>query len=166
MKKSLLVFIFIAYAFIAIAQDIQGNYAIKNVKNGMLLRIKDANSKNGTPIVSYYPENWKCMTWNLVKADENTYQLQNLFSEKTFQPVTVAAADVALEEQPLVPNDSKQQYEFIPVKKDTYLIKLKGTELYLTPADVKGSVNSAVILATKRDTPEQKWFIYVQVPTM
>lgn len=47
------------------SQDIKGNYAIKNVKTGMLLRVKDAASKNGTPLVAYNPQNWKCMTWDL-----------------------------------------------------------------------------------------------------
>ncbi|MES2807282.1 MAG: RICIN domain-containing protein [Bacteroidota bacterium] len=166
MKKIALLLIFVSYTIIATAQDIKGNYAIKNVKTGMLLRIKDANKKDGTPIVAYYPENWKCMTWNFKKTDQNTYQLQNLFSNKTLQPIADAAVDVAFEERPLLSNEAKQQYEFISVKKDTYLIKLKGTDLYLTPADVKGSVNSAIILSAKRSTPEQQWFIYEQAPTI
>jgi hypothetical protein len=169
MKRIVLLVAFISGAFIAVAQDIKGNYAIKNVKTGMLLRIKDAMSKNGTPIVAYNPQNWKCMTWNFKKTDANTYQLQNLLSNKTLQPIAAAAADVAFEEQPLVAGDAKQQYEFIPVKsvkKDTYLIKLKGTDLFVTPVDIKGTVNSAIILAAKRDTPDQYWFIYEQAPTM
>lgn len=48
--------------FITNGQTIQGTYAIKNVKTGMLLRVKDANGKNGTPLVAYNPENWKCKT--------------------------------------------------------------------------------------------------------
>lgn len=169
MKKIALLIAFIGCAFIATAQDIKGNFAIKNVKTGLLLRIKDAKSKNGTPIVAYYPENWKCMTWNFKKTDSNTYQLQNLFSNKTLQPIAAAAADVAFDEQPLVSGDAKQQYEFIPItlaKKDTYLIKLKGTDLFVTPADSKGTVNSAIILAVKRDNIDQQWFIYEQAPTM
>ncbi|MES2425371.1 MAG: RICIN domain-containing protein [Bacteroidota bacterium] len=166
MKKVLLFIILISCFAWASAQDIKGNYAIKNVKTGMLLRVKDAHSKNGTPLVAYYPENWKCMTWDFKKTDANTYQLRNLLTNKTFQPVAAANTDVAFDEQPLVPNDAKQQYEFIPVKKDTYLIKLKGTDLYITPADPKGEVNSAIVLAAKKGTPDQQWFIYEQAPTM
>ncbi|SDD40337.1 hypothetical protein SAMN05216464_101639 [Mucilaginibacter pineti] len=150
----------------AYSQDIKGNYAIKNVQTGMLLRIKDAGSKNGTPLVAYYPENWKCMTWNFQSTGKNIYQLQNLLTSKTFQPTAEANADVAFEEQPLVKDAPNQQYEFIAVKKDTYLIKLKGTDLYVTPADSKGSVNSAIVLAKKRSTTEQLWNIYGQAPTM
>lgn len=166
MKKLVLLAAFVFNAAFVFAQDIKGNYAIKNVQTGMLLRIKDANAKNGTPIVAYYPENWKCMTWNFKKTDANTYQLQNLFSNKTLQPISSAAANVAFEEQPLVAGAQQQQYEFIAVKKDTYMIKLKGTELYVTPADAKGAVNSAIILAAKKGTPDQLWSIYEQAPTM
>jgi hypothetical protein len=166
MKKVLLFSVLISCFVWASAQDIKGNYAIKNVKTGMLLRVKDAHSKNGTPLVAYYPENWKCMTWDFKKTDANTYQLRNLLTNKTFQPVAAANIDVAFDEQPLVSNDAKQQYEFIPVKKDTYLIKLKGTDLYVTPADPKGEVNSAIVLAAKKGTPDQQWFIYEQAPTM
>jgi len=166
MKRLLLILSLISYSFFASSQDIKGNYAIKNVQTGMLLRVKDAASKNGTPLVAYYPENWKCMTWNFKKTDANTYQLQNLLTNKTFQPVAAAGANVAFEEQPFSADDNKQQYEFINVKKDTYLIKLKGTDLYVTPADAKGTVNSAIILAAKRNTIDQQWFIYEQAPTM
>jgi hypothetical protein len=166
MKKVLLLMAFACSGLLASAQDIKGNYAIKNVQTGMLLRIKDANSKTGTPIIAYYPENWKCMTWDFKKTDANTYQLRNLFSNKTLQPTTLANANVPFDEQPLVPGDAKQQYEFIPVKKDTYLIKLKGTDLYVTPADPKGEVNTAIVLAAKKGTPDQQWFIYEQAPAM
>jgi hypothetical protein len=148
------------------SQDIKGNYAIKNVQTGMLLRVKDAGSKNGTPLVAYYPENWKCMTWNFKSTGENTYQLQNLLTNKTFQPSASTGVDVPFEEQPLIAGAPNQQYEFITVKKDTYLIKLKGSDLYVTPADPKGSVNSAIVLAKKRNSADQYWNIYQQVPTM
>jgi hypothetical protein len=165
-KVCLLLSAVLYFASFAFSQDIKGNYAIKNVQTGMLLRVKDANSKNGTPLVAYTPENWKCMTWNFKNTGTNTYQLQNLFTSKTFQPAKQADVDVPFDEQPLVKDAENQQYEFIAVKKDTYLIKLKGTELYVTPADSKGSVNSAIVLAKKRDAPEQLWNIYAQSPTM
>ncbi|MFP5079763.1 RICIN domain-containing protein [Pedobacter sp. JCM 36344] len=148
------------------SQDIKGTYAIKNVKTGMLLRIKDANGKNGTPLVAYGPQNWKCMTWDFQSMGDNTYQLKNLFTKKTFQPLGEAKETVALEEQPLLVDAVNQQYEFIKVKKDTYLIRLKATELYLTPADADGSTNSAIVLAKKKNSSEQQWIIYLQNPTI
>jgi hypothetical protein len=145
------------------AQIIKGNYAIKNVSTGMLLRVKDASNKNGTPLVAYDPQNWKCMTWNFISVEGNTYQLKNLFTGKTFQP---KQAGIALEEQPISLGSGNQQYEFEPAGKDIYLIKLKGTDLYITPEDKKGASNSAIILVKKTKTKEQQWTIYEQAPTM
>lgn len=167
MKKIIAVFSLMFVLSSVHAQNIiKGTYAIKNVQTGMVLRIKDANSKNGTPIVAYDPVNWKCVTWEFKHVDGQTYQLQNLFSGKTLQPVNAnAVQDNALEEQPLT-NDNVQQYEFIPVDKDVYLIKLKGTGLYVTPSDKEGKVNSQIILAKKNGTKLQQWTIYEQHPTM
>lgn len=148
----------------ASAQPITGTYAIKNVQTGMLLRIKDANKANGTPLVSYNPVNWKCMTWDFRQTAENTYQLRNLFSGKTFQPQSETAPGVAMEEQPLLEGNAQQQYEFIGAGKNSYLIRLKGTELYLTPADDKGTVNGAIVLAPKSNSKLQQWTIYEQHP--
>ncbi len=69
-----------------------------------------------------------------------------------------------MHQQPMVENMNEQEYEFIPVKKDVYLIKLKGSDLYLTPSDSKGTTNSAIILAEKNATALQQWTIYEQDP--
>jgi len=148
-----------------LSQDIKGTYAIKNVKTGMLLRVKDASSKNGTPLVAYYPQNWKCMTWDFKTTGPNTYQLENLLTHKTFQAKSAGTTE-GFEEQPLVSGNAGQQYEFIQIKKDTFLIKIKGSDLYITPSDVNGGVNSLIIMAEKRNSSEQEWTIYQQSPTM
>lgn len=166
MKRFTWLLCFLLPGLAASAQQIKGTYAIKNEQTGMLLRVKDAHSENGTPLVAYYPENWKCMTWDFQHVEGNTYKLKNLFTSKTFQPVTQANEGVALEEQPLNADNSAQQYEFEPIDNDTFLIKLKGTELYLTPSDKKGSVNSKILLAKKTNTKDQYWDIYLQSPTM
>eukprot|EP01035_Chromulina_nebulosa_P001153 gene1153-1557_t len=155
---------FILMATVSFGQVIKGTYAIKNMQTGLLLRIKDANTANGTPLVAYHPVNWKCMTWNFNHVQGQTYQLKNLFSSKTFQPKTAAVEGVALEEQPLINKQASQQYEFILIEKNVYKIKLKGTELYVTPSDTKGSDNSQIILAAKQDGKAQQWTIYEQNP--
>jgi hypothetical protein len=167
MKKCVGVFIsMLLFTSMHAQKVIKGTYAIKNIQTGMVLRIKDANSKNGTPIVAYDPVNWKCVTWDFKHVEGQTYQLQNLFSGKTLQPVNAnAVQDNALEEQPLTNNDV-QQYEFIPVQKDVYLIKLKGMDLYITPSDKDGKINSQIVLAKKDGTKLQQWTIYEQHPTM
>jgi len=156
--------IFFCSGRVAFAQVIKGTYAIKNVQTGMLLRIKDASKANGTPLVSYNPVNWKCMTWDFQHKEDNTYQLRNLFSGKTFQPVQAAAEAVAMEEQPLQAGAAAQQYEFIAAGKNSYLIRLKGTAFYLSPANDKGNTNTAIVLTQKHDTPLQQWTIYEQHP--
>lgn len=166
MKINILVIAFLlGICQVVSAQNIKGNFAIKNVQNGMLLRVKDASNKNGTPLVAYNPQNWKCMTWNFIATDSNTYQLKNLLTGKTFQPKQGDEIKL-LEEQPIFTGNSNQQYVFEPAGKDIYLIKLKGTNLYLTPADKNGETNSDIILAKKTKTKEQLWTIYEQTPTM
>ena len=167
MERFIAVFILMFVLSSVHAPDvIKGTYAIKNVQTGMVLRIKDASTKNGTPIVAYDPVNWKCVTWDFKHVDGQIYQLQNLFSGKTLQPVNANAVEGnALEEQPLTSSDV-QQYEFITVEKDVYLIKQKGTDLYITPSDKEGKVNSQIILAKKDGTKLQQWTIYEQHPTI
>ncbi|AYL97689.1 RICIN domain-containing protein [Mucilaginibacter celer] len=166
MKKLICLLCFLVSYFVTSAQQIKGTYAIKNQQTGMLLRVKDARPENGTPLVAYYPENWKCMTWDFQQVEGNTYKLKNLFTGKTFQPLAEANIGVALEEEPLNADNVNQQYEFEPIDKDSFMIKLKGTDLYLTPSDKKGRVNSKIILAKKTNTKDQYWDIYQQSPTM
>ena len=160
-----LMVIFLLVSFMLSAQVIKGTYAIKNVQTGMLLRVKDANNKNGTPLVSYEPVNWKCMTWDFKHIEGDTYQLKNLFTGKTFQAVDSADGEV-LEQQPLVTAQLNQQYDFVPVKNNIFLIKQKGSELYLTPSDKNGAVNSSIKIAKKDGSKLQQWTIYEQNPTM
>ena len=160
-----LMVIFLLFFLQGSAQVIKGTYAIKNVQTGMLLRMKDANNKNGTPLVAYEPVNWKCMTWDFKHIEGETYQLKNLFTGKTFQAVDSINGGV-LEQQPLVASQLNQQYDFVPVGINIYFIKLKGSDLYLTPTDKNGAVNSRIKLAKKDGSKLQQWTIYEQNPTM
>ena len=171
MKKifqfSLLPILLLLLNIVSFAQVIQGTYAIKNVQTGMLLRIKDANGKNGTPLVAYSPVNWKCMTWDFKHVEGQTYQLKNLFTSKTFQPREIIPAEgVTLEQQPLVAAQVNQLYDFIPIEKNIYLIRAKGTELYVTPIDKDGTTDTGITLAKKNGTKLQQWTIYEQKPIM
>ena len=168
MKKQfylLLTAFFLLFSVNIFAQIIKGTFAIKNVQTGMVLRIKDANNKNGTPLVAYEPVNWKCMTWDFKHIEGNTYQLKNLFTGKTFQAADSINGGV-LEQEPLVVAQLNQQYDFELILKNIYLIKQKGSELYLTPVNKKGEVNTGIKLAKKDGTKLQQWTIYEQKPTM
>ncbi|HEU4901938.1 MAG TPA: RICIN domain-containing protein [Flavisolibacter sp.] len=169
MKKSMRSFLLFIVCVLAgattFSQEIRGTYAIKNVETGMLLRVKDANKKDGTPLVAYTPVNWKCMTWDFEHVEGQTYRLKNLFTGKTFQPGSTPADSVSLVQMPFG-KDELQQYEFVSAGENRYYIRLKGTALYLTPADKDGSTNSAIILAKKANGTLQQWTIYEQHPTM
>jgi len=129
-----------------VTNNIKGDFALKNVHTGKYVRIRDANSANGTPIVAYSPVNWKCVTWHFQPVGTSGYNLKNLFSGKTLQPLNgEAKSGVAMEEQPLG-SSKAQEYEVISAGKDQYLVRLKGSELYLTPGDRDGSTNSSIIL--------------------
>lgn len=145
---------------------IKGDFALKNVHTGKYVRIRDANSANGTPIVAYSPVNWKCVTWNFQPSVNGGYTLKNLFSGKTLQPVHgEAKAGVSMEEQPL--GSSKvQEYEVISAGNDQFYVRLKGSDLYLTPADPGGETNSSILLQTKQDGDLQRWKLVEQHPTM
>ena len=152
------------YACTGNSQVIKGTYAIKNLETGMYLRVKDANADNGTPLVSYSPVKWKCVTWDFQHVDGQTYQLKNLFTNKTFQPCASACNGSALEQQPLTVDQISQEYEFIPVQHNVYMIKLKGTDLYITPSDRDGTVNSKIILSKYDNSTLQWWTLREQNP--
>lgn len=165
MKTYLYIIVLCLFSLKGIAQTIQGTYAIKNTQTGLVLRVQDARKANGTPIVSYSPVNWKCVTWDFVHIDGNAYQLRNLFTNKTLQPLGGTLTEgTSLEQQPMVAAQKSQIYEFIPVTKDTYRIRLQGTELYITPSEDAASINSKVILAPKTGSKNQLWTIYEQHP--
>ena len=145
-------------------QVLKSTYAIQNVETGKNLRPYDAGSQDGNKIVLYSHVEWKCMTWEFINNQGNTYQLKNLFTSKTFQPVSKAVAGVALEQQPLK-NDPSQYWEFIKQGDNSYLIKLQGTDLFITISSEK--TNSAIILKPKSDKPStQLWRLIEQHPTM
>ena len=60
------------------------SFQIRNKKSGDLLRPEDANSADGTRIVLYPAQSWKCMTWKLHPAGDSVFQFQNHFTSKTF----------------------------------------------------------------------------------
>lgn len=167
MKKVIhagIIIIFCISCSTCFSQVIKGTYAIRNVQTGMLLRIKDASTKDGTPLVAYSPVNWKCMTWDFKHIHGQTYQLKNLFTSKTFQSESSIASDGAsLEQRPIRENELNQQYEFIPIEKNSYLIKLTDKDLYLTPSN-NGATNSVIILAKRINSKLQQWTIYEQHP--
>ncbi|WEK37778.1 MAG: RICIN domain-containing protein [Candidatus Pseudobacter hemicellulosilyticus] len=161
MKRTALILLVSFFtAITAGAQITENSYAIRNAFTGQVLRIKDANKANGTPIVGHAPVNWKCVTWDFKQQKDGAYRLINLFSGKTMQP---AKDGKSLEEQPLNADGKQQQYEFIKAGIDTYLIKLSGTEFYLTASEQD---DKQILLAVKTGNILQQWTLKEQHPTM
>jgi Ricin-type beta-trefoil lectin domain-like len=145
---------------------LRGDFALKNVHTGKYVRIKDANSADGTPIVAYSPENWKCMTWQFQRSPTGSYILKNLFSGKTLQPPKgETKPGTALEEQPLDTQKSPE-YELVATGKEQYRVRLKGTNLFLTPSDPHGATNSLILLQPEQPGDLQEWVLIEQHPTM
>jgi hypothetical protein len=147
------------------SQVITGTYAIQNVKTGKNLRPYEAGGQDGNRIVLYDHVEWKCMTWDFIQVNDNTYQLKNLFTSKTFQPAGNAVAGCTLEQKKIVSGNAVQEWEFISAGNGTFYIRLRGTELYITLADASGKTNSAIILQPKNNPDLQLWKLVKQNPS-
>lgn len=101
------------------------------------------------------------MTWQFVPVGENTYQLRNLYTFKTLQPSSAPAPLVPLSQQP-VTDDKAQHLEFVADRDDTYLVKLKGTNLYITA--LSRETNSQIVLHTRQNSSAQQWRLIKQDP--
>jgi hypothetical protein len=138
------------------------SYAIQNVKTGKVIRVLNAGIKDGQKIILYSHRNWECMTWQFIQLEGETHLLKNLYTQKTFQPSSDSEQGIALWQQPLG-GDSRQYWEFLKQSdEEVYLIRLKGTELYVTISSEKN--NSAVILMPLQNSTVQQWKLTPQIP--
>lgn len=159
--------LFIAVISFRIRKDIkkklqfENTYAIQNLATGKAIRPFNAKYESGIDIISYPLKNWECITWEFIEIDTNTYLLKDLFSEKSFQPKSEPKEGVGLWQQSL--GGTKLQYwEFLKQTDEAYLIRLKGTELYVTACSDK--TNSPIILMPKLDDKKQLWKKVRQTP--
>ena len=150
-----------------ISKDIQkkrnyeNTYAIQNIKTGKDIRVYNAGNDNGTKIILYSHNNWECLTWQLIELEDNTFLLKNLYTQKSFEPSSSLESGVGLWQQTL--GGSRLQYwEFIKQSDETYLIRLKDTDLYLTITSDES--DSDIILMPKQDSDSQLWRLIRQNP--
>lgn len=142
-------------------QNYANTYAIQNIGTGKDIRVQDAGNDDGTKIILYSHHNWECITWQLIQLEGDTYLLKNLYTQKTFQPSSVPESGVALWQQTLG-GSPLQYWEFIKQSDETYLIRLKDTELYLTVTSDEN--DSAIVLMPKQDSDKQLWRLVRQNP--
>lgn len=150
-----------------IIKDIQkkrnyaNTYAIQNVATNKCLRPYNAGNDDGTKIIQYSLNDWECLTWQLIGLEDNMYLLKNLYTQKTFQPSSAPATGVTLWQQTL--GGSRLQYwELIEQPNETYLIRLKDTELYLTTTSDEN--DSDIVLMPKQNSDSQLWRLVRQNP--
>lgn len=144
------------------AQNIKGSFAIQNIQTGKDLRPRDPRYIDNIKLILYEHHNWKCLTWSFNQIDKENYQLKNLYSGNTFQPKSKPISGATLWHLP-IQSDSLQYWEFIPQPNNTYLIRQKNTELYLTITSKTN--NSDIILMPKQNSDTQLWRLIEQNPT-
>jgi len=136
-------------------------YQIRNVKYLDLLRPREANSADGTPIVLYPAQPWKCMTWRLQPTGESTFQLKNLFTSKTFTAQgETNAAGRSVAQVPL-PKDAGAScsWQFVKLADGHYKIAEPISGRVLTAVKNLGASEASIVVAPWQDRSEQKWVL-------
>jgi hypothetical protein len=153
-----------------ISKDVQkklrfeNTYAIQNVGTGKNVRVRDAGIEDGTSIILYRAANWECMTWRLIQLEDASFLLQNLYTQKTFQPQSSPESGVRLWQQSLG-GSRFQRWELVEQPGgDAYLIRLQGTELYATATSEEN--DSPIVLLRRQDSPRQLWRLVRQTPVV
>jgi len=136
-------------------------YAIQNIGTEKCLRPYNAGNDDGTKIILYSLNDWECLTWQLIELEKNIFLLKNLYTQKSFQPSAAPKQGVELGQQTLGGN-SLQYWEFVEQPSETFLIRLKDTELYITTTS--GENNSPVVLMPLQNSDSQLWRLIRQNP--
>lgn len=139
----------------------QNTYAIQNVATDKCIRPYNAGNDDGTKIIQYNLYNWECLTWQVIGLEGDTYLLKNLYTQKSFQPSATPTEGVTLWQQTMG-GTPLQHWELIKQSEDTYLIRLKNTELYLTTTSNENE--SEIILMPKQESDCQRWRLVRQNP--
>lgn len=129
------------------------SFQIESVAHpGQLLRVEDARSADGTPIVLYPAQAWRCMTWELA-AEPGGFRLRNHFTHKTLAPTTAPAAAVVQRPVAKSPTaDEPWRFEPIDGKPGTFRIVHVATG-----AALEAGENDRIIATKPSDSPSQQW---------
>lgn len=134
-------------------------YQIRNVKFSGLLRPRDANNADGTTIVLYSAQPWKCMTWRLQPAGESAFHLKNLFTGKTFCADTnVSGPRQNVTQLPLAKDgNGAPAWQFVRLEDGSYKIADAKTGNVLTAVKAAGAYEATIVTASWQNLDEQKW---------
>jgi hypothetical protein len=142
-------------------EAITGTFAIQNVQTGKNLRPFEARKDDGNKVILYDHHWWKCLTWDFQRVAGNLYQLRNFYTGKALQPAGKAVAGATLQQQPMSGADI-QQWEFLAQPGSAYLIRHKGSGLYITVSSPE--TNSAIDLRPRQQGNAQLWRLVAQKP--
>ncbi len=132
------------------------SYQIRNKKFGDLLRPENANGAEGTRIVLYPAELWKCMTWKLQPAGESTFHVQNHFTSKTFVVKSGAGDNGVIQIKQAHEASERPRWLFTKQADGSYEISdAKSGEALTAVAEASGSAR--VIATPWSGNENQKW---------
>jgi hypothetical protein len=134
------------------------SFQIRNKKFGDLLRPEDANAANGTRIVLYPAQAWKCLTWKLHPAGESIFQVQNHFTSKTFASAAKADGPQSAVAQVPFSREAKERpaWRFMKLPDGFYqIIEVKSGQALTAIASDGGGAR--VVVAPLGQGDDQKW---------
>ena len=136
-----------------------GSFQIRNQKYGNLLRPEEANSADGTRIVLYPAQPWKCMTWKLQGTGDSGFQLQNHFTGKTFAAETGAdKAEAAVTQVPFSRKpEERPTWQLLKLTDGTYKITVPKSGKALTAVKEEGGSGAKIVTRAWREEADQKW---------
>lgn len=136
-----------------------GSFQIRNQKYGDLLRPEEANSADGTRIVLYPAQTWKCLTWKFHGNGESRFQLQNHFTGKTF--AAESGADRAQAAVTQVPYSKKPEerptWQFTRLTDGSYKITDAKSGRALTAAKEETGSGERIVVQAWQESDAQKW---------
>ena len=132
----------------------QGSHRVHNLKYDLLLRPQDASRKDGTPIVLYGEQPWKCMAWRFEPLPDGV-RLVNYFTNKTFEKGSGSGPSPLL--QTPVGEAREQAWKFVTVGNGVYRIESAAGGGVLTAVGREGDGDIRVVVAPWTGSDAQKW---------
>jgi hypothetical protein len=133
------------------------SYQIMNKKHGDLLRPKDANGSDGTPIVLYSAQLWKCLTWKLTATGESEFIVQNHFTSKSFAMASDGKGNPVI--QVPLPKDTAKaiRWRFVKLADGAFRIADPKSVNVLTAVKGENDDEVRIALLPWDEKDEQKW---------
>jgi hypothetical protein len=132
------------------------SYQIRNKKFGELLRPENANNAEGTRMVLYPAQSWKCMTWKLRPAGDSGFHVQNHLTSKTFIVTKTHGGTNVIQTAFARETGERPVWRFTRLADGSYQITdvKSGAALTALGGDRQ---TVRVVVAPWRDKAEQKW---------